>query len=145
MGMQVGGGKGGAMKDPNVVPLIDVLLVLIIIFMAITPTIPVGLNAQIPQPAPPNQKQNQQQQEKTIVVSVASDGSLKINQSSVTWAQLGPQLQTIFKERAPDDRIAFIQGAKKVEYAYVARAIDIMNGVPSLKVGLMPTQIGQGQ
>lgn len=145
MAMQVGGGGGGPRKDPNVVPLIDVLLVLIIIFMAITPTVPVGLHAQVPQPAPKNQKQNQQQLERTIVVSVAADGSLKINQKSVTWTQLGPQLENIFKERAPGDRVCFIQGDKNVEFAYVARAIDIMHNVPGIKVGLVPKQIAQSQ
>lgn len=144
MGMQVGSSQGPR-KDPNVVPLIDVLLVLIIIFMAITPTIPVGLQAQIPQPAPPNQKENQQQLERTIVVSVAADGSLKINENAVPWDQLGTQLQNIFKQRAPEDRICFIQGAKDVEFAYVARAIDVMHSVPGLKVGIIPKQIGQGQ
>ena len=52
MGMQVSTG-GGAMSEPNVVPFIDVLLVLIIIFMVITPLTPKGLEALVPQPAPP--------------------------------------------------------------------------------------------
>ena len=57
MGMSVGGNKG-AMSEPNIVPLIDVLLVLIIIFMVITPKTPTGLDTLVPQPPPPNQKQN---------------------------------------------------------------------------------------
>jgi biopolymer transport protein TolR len=144
MGMQVGGSKG-SMKDPNVVPLIDVLLVLIIIFMAITPTIPVGLNAQVPQPAPPNQKVNQQELQRTIVVQVAADGSLKINENAVTWDQLGNQLTNVFKERAPDDRIAFIKGDDNVEFAYIARAIDIMHASDIDKVGLVTNKMEQGQ
>lgn len=144
MGMQVGGSNKGSMKDPNVVPLIDVLLVLIIIFMAITPTTPVGLNAQVPQPAPPNQKVNQQQQERTIVVQVSGDGSLKINQNSVTWEQLGSQLSNVFKQRAPDDRIAFIQGDDNVEFAYIARAIDIMHSSDIDKVGLVTQKMQSG-
>ncbi len=53
MGMAVGGSKG-SMSEPNIVPLIDVLLVLIIIFMVITPTVPQGLDTLVPQPSPPN-------------------------------------------------------------------------------------------
>ncbi len=58
MGMSVGSNKG-AMSEPNIVPLIDVLLVLIIIFMVITPMdAPTGLSTLVPQPPPPNQKQD---------------------------------------------------------------------------------------
>ncbi len=52
MGMQVGGGKGGAIAEMNVVPLIDILLVLLIIFMVITPLTPKGLDTLVPQPNP---------------------------------------------------------------------------------------------
>jgi biopolymer transport protein ExbD len=144
MAMQVGG-KKGSMSDPNVVPLIDVLLVLIIIFMAITPTTPKGLHAQVPLPAPPNQKQQQQLNNRTIVVQVAQDGSLKINQDSVTWTQLGPKLEAVFKERAPGDRVAFIKGDKDVQFDFVARAIDIMTSSGVEKVGLLTKKVEEGQ
>lgn len=144
MAIQIGG-KKGSMSDPNVVPLIDVLLVLIIIFMAITPTTPMGLNAQVPQPAPPNQKQNEQMQQRTIVVQVAQDGGLKINDQSVTWDKLGTQLVAVFKERAPGDRVAFIKGDKNVPYLYVARAIDIMSNSDVEMVGLLTKKVEEGQ
>ena len=143
MGMQVGD-KKGSMADPNVVPLIDVLLVLIIIFMAITPTTPKGLHAQVPQPAPPT-KEQPQLNERTIVVQVAKDGGLKINQDQVTWDQLGSRLETVFKERAPGDRVAFIKGDKDVEFAFVARAIDIMHDSGVEKVGLITKKVEEGQ
>ncbi len=137
------GGKGGAMSEPNVVPLIDVLLVLIIIFMAITPTTPVGLKAQVPQPAPPNEKP--EMQTRTIVVQVARDGGLKINEQPVTWSTLGTQLVAVFKERAPGDRVAFIKGDKDVPYLYVARAIDIMSASDVEMVGLLTKKVEEGQ
>src|SRR6266513_1870788 len=88
MGMDVGGGAGGSMATPNVVPLIDILLVLIIIFMVITPLIPKGLDTLVPQPSP-NQQQNVELENKTVVVQVNLTGKLKINNEDTTWDGLG--------------------------------------------------------
>ncbi len=141
MAMAVGG-KGGVVSDPNVVPLIDVLLVLIIIFMVITPRTPTGLKTLVPQPAPPNQKQAEPDS-RTIVVQVMANGQLKINQDDTTWADLGPRLSDIFKERA--DKIAFVKGEDSVEFATVAHAIDIMRGSGIDHVGLITAKIEAGQ
>lgn len=143
MGMQVGGGKGGAMADMNVVPLIDILLVLLIIFMVITPTTPMGLDALVPQPTPPNQQANPELQQKTIVVQVMTGDKLKINQEDATWEGLGPRLETIFKERA--DKVAFVKGDETVVFAEVARAIDIMRRSGIDKVGLITAKLEAGQ
>ena len=141
MAMSVGGSKG-VVSEPNVVPLIDVLLVLIIIFMVITPRTPTGLKTLVPQPTPPNQKQSQPDS-RTIVVQVLANGQLKINQDSATWSDLGPRLFDIFKERA--DRIAFVKGDDNVEFAQVAHAIDIMRGSGIDHVGLITAKIEAGQ
>jgi biopolymer transport protein TolR len=141
MGMAVGEQKG-VVSDPNIVPLIDVLLVLIIIFMVITPRTPTGLKTLVPQPPPPNQKQEQPDY-KTIVVSVLPGGKLMINQDSTTWNDLGLRLDDIFKERA--DKIAFVKGDDNVEFADVARAIDIMRGSGIDHVGLITAKIEAGQ
>ncbi|MFY9753009.1 MAG: biopolymer transporter ExbD [Candidatus Acidiferrales bacterium] len=142
MGMAVGGNKG-SMSEPNIVPLIDVLLVLIIIFMVITPTTPSGLDALVPQPPPPNQQQNQDLLNKTIVVQVTSGGKVMINQDQTTWDQLGPTLTNVFKERA--EKVAFVKGDDNVEFADVARAIDIMRGSGIDHVGLITAKIEAGQ
>ena len=137
------GGKKGAMSEPNVVPLIDVLLVLIIIFMAITPTTPTGMNTLVPQPPPKNQKQNPDLLNKTIVVVVGKDGSVKINQTDTTWLALGPQLTDIFKIRA--DKTAFVKGDDDATFSQVARAIDIMRGSGIVNVGLITAKMEAGQ
>src|SRR5229473_7839805 len=125
MGMDVGGESGGAMATPNVVPLIDILLVLIIIFMVITPLTPKGLDTLVPQPSP-NQQQNVELENKTVVVQVEKNGKLKINNEDTTWEGLGPRMEQIFKERA--EKIAFVKGDNDVLFLDVARAIDIMRG-----------------
>jgi biopolymer transport protein TolR len=142
MGMSVGGSQGGPVSEPNIVPLIDVLLVLIIIFMVITPRTPTGLATIVPQPPPPNQKQTEPDN-RTIVVQVMPGGKLKINQDDSDWNNLGPRLFDIFKERA--DKIAFVKGDDDVEFAQVARAIDIMRGSGIDHVGLITAKIEAGQ
>jgi biopolymer transport protein TolR len=91
MGMAVGG-QGGAVANINMTPMIDVLLVLIIIFMVITPLTPKGLEALVPQPAPPNQQQNDADQ-RTVVVSVNKDKSMMINTEPTDENKLGPRLE----------------------------------------------------
>ena len=121
-------------------PMIDVLLVLIIIFMVITPLTPKGLEAIVPQPAQPNQKTDADQ--RTVVVSVNKDKSLMINQEVTTEAQLGPRLEEIFKTRA--ERVIFVKGDPDLEFASVARVIDIAKGVGIDKVGLMTPEMEAG-
>jgi biopolymer transport protein TolR len=142
MGMAVGG-KKGSISEPNIVPLIDVLLVLIIIFMVITPTTPHGLDALVPQPAPPNQKEDPALLAKTIVVQVTAGGDVMINQDKTSWDELGPRLEDIFKQRA--EKVAFVKGDDAVEFAQVARAIDIMRGSGIEKVGLITAKVEAGQ
>ena len=146
MGMQVGGSKGGAIADMNVVPLIDILLVLLIIFMVITPLTPKGLDTLVPQPNP-NQQQNQELENKTVVVQVLMQGRVcclvKINQEDATWDGLGKRLEDIFKDRA--DKIAFVKGDSDVMFQEVARAIDVMRGAGIDKVGLITARLEAGQ
>jgi biopolymer transport protein ExbD len=145
MGMAVGGDKGGAMSDMNVVPLIDILLVLIIIFMVITPLTPKGLSALVPQPTPPDMKQQQEEDlsRKTIVVQVLETGELKINEDAADWTNLGPRLNDIFKLRA--EKVAFVKGDDNVPFASVARAIDVMRSSGVDKVGLITAKLEAGQ
>jgi biopolymer transport protein ExbD len=143
MGMHVGGSKAGAIAEMNVVPLIDILLVLLIIFMVITPLTPKGLDALLPQPSPNQQKQDVELENKTVVVQVLTNNKLKINQEEATWEGLQGRLEQIFKERA--DKIAFIKGDESVLFMDVARAIDIMRAAGIDKVGFMTNRLEAGQ
>jgi biopolymer transport protein TolR len=133
MGMAVGGNKNGPLSDPNIVPLIDVLLVLIIIFMVITPQVATGLCAFVPQPAPLSKDKSVDPH--TIVVQVSEEGKLLINEEQTDWDALGARLADVFKQRA--EKVAFVKGGEEVPFAQIARAIGIMHAAGIDHVGLI--------
>ena len=140
MGMSVGGSKRGIVSEMNVVPLIDVLLVLLVIFM-IMPHTQVGLKAEIPRPAEPATPSRPEPE--VVVVQVLADGTLKLNQQPVNWEALRDRLQEVFKFRA--ERIAFVRGDGLVEFQAVARVIDDMHAAGISSVGLLTPELEKGR
>jgi biopolymer transport protein TolR len=142
MSMNVGGSSSSVKADINMTPMIDVLLVLIIIFMVITPLTPKGLEALVPQPAPPGVKPTASDQ-RTVVIVINKDKSILINSEPTDEARLGSRLEEIFKTRA--ERVVFVKGDPDLEFQSVAKAIDVAHGVGIDKVGLMTAKVEAGQ
>ena len=122
--------------DINVTPFIDILLVLLVIFMTISPNERTGLNAAIPQPPPPRPEQPQ---ENVIVLSMDRNGIIRINQDEVEPSSLIERLQNIFKTR--NDRTMFVQADDDLLFNDVAQLIDAAKGAGVNRIGLMTEQI----
>src|SRR5437867_13350779 len=137
MGMALGG-KAGPKHDINITPYIDILLVLLIIFMVITPVHQMDLDVKVPQPPPPDQ-QNAPPPPDLIVVSVGESAQIAINQETVDISALGPKLQEIYSARA--NKNMFISANPKLPYGDVVKIIDIAKGAGVGDIGLILEEI----
>jgi biopolymer transport protein ExbD len=126
-------------------PMIDILLVLLIIFMVIVPTVPKGLDALVPQP--PKDAKVQPNIDRTIVVQVlyrpGQPPAYKINETDYAKRDLLPKLTEIYANRA--ERVMFVKGDDDVNFAYVAEVIDIGRAANVDHIGLMTPKIMAGQ
>ena len=136
MSMAVGTGKGPKC-DINITPYIDILLVLLIIFMVITPTKQLDLEVKVPQEQPKTDKPLPPPPG-VIVVSMSETAQLAINQESVSFQELGPKLLEIYSARA--NKNMFISASAKLPYGDVVKIIDIAKGAGVQDVGLLTSE-----
>ena len=133
-----GGGSKGLENEINVTPMIDVLLVLLIIFMAALPNMRKAIDIQLPDPNPPvvaNQQSNQ------IVLEVLPGGMFSINTEKVDKPSLGPRLKAIYDPRP--EKIIFVKGDPEVKFQQVIEAMDIARGAGVKVIGVPPKDIGK--
>ena len=137
MSMAVGSGTGPK-SDINITPYIDILLVLLIIFMVITPVRQQDLEVKVPQEAPPTDKPLPPPPG-LIVVSMSETAQIAINQEPISIVELGTKLLEIYSARA--NKNMFISASPKLPYGDVVKIIDIAKGAGVQDIGLITQEI----
>jgi len=134
MGMS-GSSGSGAMRDPNVTPIIDVMLVLLIIFMVVTPLTQAGHDVELPESAE-NVAQDSQPDPNQLVLDIDAAGQVTINKQPVTRDELPLRIRDIFETRA--DKTIFLRAAPMLKYGDVISILDVARGNGVERVGIVP-------
>ena len=123
------GGSAGVQSTPNVTPMIDVMLVLLIIFMVVTPALLAGFQADPPQAQ--NIKDHPEDDQTDQVLGIDKDGYYYLNKKLIKKEDVGPLLKHIYVDTPRDDYIMYFKAHKDLEYSKVLDAMDIAmkNGV----------------
>jgi biopolymer transport protein ExbD/biopolymer transport protein TolR len=139
MGMSGGGGGGGLQSEINVTPMVDIMLVLLIIFMVVTPFLQQGITVALPKNMTNPDIDPNIIKESSIVISVPNDGEYYLGKIKVPKEQLAEKVDTMLnnKNRKDEDRIVYIKSGVGVSYGDVVNVINEVRKLGVDKIGLV--------
>ena len=135
MGMQAGGAEG-YVADINVTPMVDVMLVLLIIFMVITPMLQSGVSVQLPTSKFPD-RDDAINKETSVVIAIPDEGQFYINKERVNQADIPQRVSNMLKSKPLEERVVYIKSGKAVKYGTVVGVVDSVREAGFDRIGLV--------
>jgi biopolymer transport protein TolR len=145
MSMSTGGGSGGLQSEINVTPMVDIMLVLLIIFMVVTPFLQQGITVALPKQMNNPDVDPNIIKESSIVLSIPNDGEYYLGKKRVQKEQLADQVDTMLKNiKNEDQRIVYIKSGVGVSYGDVVNVINEVRKLGIDKIGLVADKKKKG-
>lgn len=136
MGAKVGG-SDEYNSEINVTPMVDIMLVLLIIFMIVTPLLQQGVTVNIPKDMNASVEDAEITKDTSVVISIPNNSDFYIGKDPYPITELGEKIQNLMKDKAPDKRIVYIKSDISVDYGTVVQAIDTIRKQDIDKIGLV--------
>jgi biopolymer transport protein TolR len=137
MGMSAGSGGGGLNSDINVTPMVDIMLVLLIIFMVVTPMLQQGITVTIPKDLSNPEEDPNIIKESSIVVAIPEDGKYYVHKDLIQKEELKTTIESRMADKAAADRIVYIKSGIGVSYGEVVDVIDTIRKAGIDQIGLV--------
>ena len=144
MSMQAGGGSSGLQSEINVTPMVDIMLVLLIIFMVVTPFLQQGITVALPKNMNNPDVDPNIIKESSIVISVPNDGEYYLGKKKLAKEQLAEDVDKILKDKKEEDRIVYIKSGVGVSYGDVVNVINEVRKLGVDKIGLVADKKKKG-
>lgn len=136
MGMTTGG-SGDYNADINVTPMVDIMLVLLIIFMVVTPLLSQGVPVNIPKDVIGSEEDADINKETSVILSIPNNNEFYIGKESYSKEVLGEKIKKLMENKTPDKRIVYIRSGTGVDYGTVVEAINVVRKQDIDKIGLV--------
>ena len=144
MSMQAGGGSSGLQSEINVTPMVDIMLVLLIIFMVVTPFLQQGITVALPKNLNNPEVDPNIIKESSIVISIPNDGEYYLAKQKLAREQLAEKVDMILQDKKEEDRIVYIKSGVGVSYGDVVNVINEVRKLGVDKIGLVADKKKKG-
>jgi len=144
MGMSGGGDGSGLQSEINVTPMVDIMLVLLIIFMVVTPFLQQGITVAIPRDSKFAEEDDKINKESSVIISVPNDSEYYLGKKRVSLDDLKTQVEKALETKKEEDRIVYIKSGIGVSYGEVVAVINAVREKGVDKIGLVADKKKKG-